>query len=122
MTDTEKAKMPKECVYRHENGNCLPLGGFCAATYQRLACTALREYDEHHNPRPLTLEELRERVGKPVCKVIKPEFQKGHKGKLKKWVMVDGVGGLHGGDVFHSNGVTNIEYADFYDHEPKEQT
>jgi len=60
---------------------------------QKIIIAALREYSYHHNPRPLTLDELRERVGEPV------------------WVVWNEDHDYDGWDVLHSIGST---YAVFY--------
>lgn len=66
---------PKDCPIRHENGNCLVVGGFCTAVnvymcevvrnaYDSGRLSALREQDakvvEIDQVKPLTLEELRQ--------------------------------------------------------------
>lgn len=38
--NTDENFMVGECAMRHENGNCLPAGGFCTAN--RNICEALR--------------------------------------------------------------------------------
>lgn len=53
-----------KCPHRHINGNCLPVGGFCTAVPIEacpLVISAIRAQAEQENPKPLTLEELRER-------------------------------------------------------------
>lgn len=72
---------PKDCPIRHENGNCLVVGGFCLAVnvymcevvrnaYDSGRLSALREQEtkgvEIDTVKPLTLAELREMDGQPV--------------------------------------------------------
>ena len=37
-------KQRKDCPYRHENGNCLPIGGFCLSVSDK-DCKHLREVE-----------------------------------------------------------------------------
>lgn len=72
---------PKDCPIRHENGNCLVVGGFCPAVnvymcevvrnaYDSGRLSALREQEakvvDFDQVKPLTLDELREMDGEPV--------------------------------------------------------
>ena len=76
MTDKRK-----DCLMRHENGNCTVAGGFCTAVndpicealHNAFNCgyrSALRQQDHFREVtkkvEPLTLEELRKMDGEPV--------------------------------------------------------
>ena len=76
MTDKRK-----DCLMRHENGNCTVAGGFCTAVndpicealHNAFNCgyrSALRQQDHFREVtkkvEPLTLEELRQMDGEPV--------------------------------------------------------
>ncbi len=74
-----KSELRKDCPMRHENGNCLPCGGFCTAVNDPICEGLHNAYDagwyaalnaqiEAENT-PLTLEELREMDGEPVWAV-----------------------------------------------------
>lgn len=70
MSEIERInRVEFKCPHRHINGNCLPIGGFCTAVPIEmcpLIINAIRAKAERENPKPLTLEELRKRDGKPV--------------------------------------------------------
>ena len=36
----------KDCVMRHENGNCLPVGGFCTAVNDAVCDAVQQAYDK----------------------------------------------------------------------------
>ena len=71
-------ELRKDCPMRHENGNCLPAGGFCTAVNNPI-CEALHNaYDagcraaflgarqKAKENEPLTLDELRQMDEEPV--------------------------------------------------------
>ncbi len=91
--------------------------------YFIIAVLALHEKTERENPKPLALDELKERVGKPVYR----RWKNGN----GTWEIVKQVTeetlplGSRGKTIakIHFNGAYSPEYfksADFYDHEPKE--
>lgn len=83
-----------------------------------MAIDALREKAERENPKPLTLEQLKERVGKPVyCDdedcgwgVVGNEGRLDNKWHLSFWFP----------KIIGWVGWSRLSTANFYDHEPKE--
>ena len=76
--ENEKRNLPRtnrlmdECTYRHENGNCLKIGGFCTS----VPTSHCQRYKELHNEyteykKLGALEEVREAVEKQ--RKVKPE-------------------------------------------------
>ena len=72
--ENEKRNLPRtnrlmdECTYRHENGNCLKIGGFCTS----VPTSHCQRYKELHNEyteykKLGTLEEVREAVEKQAA-------------------------------------------------------
>ncbi|GEM_PF-5384884 len=84
-----------------------------------LALEALQEKAERENPKPLTLEQLKERIGKPV-------FVVGANPKKREWGIVHNGNDELGGRItlrldFHSLITLPVNAkVRFYDHEPKE--
>lgn len=86
------------------------------AGYYETAVSALRAQAERQNPKPLTLEELRERVGKPVWRVGV---------NVKEWIFPAAVSIVPYKQIwfFDSDGYAHTalcEHEKYYDHPPKE--
>lgn len=86
---------------------------------ESIALAVLRKEQERKNPKPLTLEELKERVGKPVWCEMQPNFYKcgviGEKrvSEHKKRLV---IGFSYGWEWIEDI----IQRGKIYDHEPKE--
>lgn len=87
---------------------------------------ASRAQQERENPKPLTLEELKERVGKPVWFQYHANSFTGDS-QIGWWVIIDGVhkhtisaGTPHASVMFQSISEIGIKW-DMYDHELKEK-
>jgi hypothetical protein len=107
----------EECIQR-QNAWC----DYTGVKEMRLAIEALREKAERENPKPLTLEELKKRVGKPVFLV--------HKAGGRHWdVLTKVTETTEYGKTeirFFWRGMSELgskyypEWIQYYDHEPKE--
>lgn len=83
--NTEQAIEIIECFFRESDNKCAngecdfasPMCQYDREAAFEIALSALREKAERENPKPLTLEQLKERVGKPVW------IQKEHYGEYK---------------------------------------
>lgn len=120
---------PKDCPIRHENGNCLSVGGFCPAVnvymceavrnaYDSGRLSALREQGnkgvEIDQVKPLTLDELREMDG-PVWVSCKPiEGGYGYWCLCKNKKIITPAGSVYA--------VEEIPHWVFYHNKPKEAT
>ena len=72
------------------------------------------EKEAINNPQPLTLERLKERIGKPVYVISKDGIHKG-------WEVVEEYkdNGQYGKRLLIRGGVLFVDNYNFYDHEPK---
>lgn len=68
MTETEKA-----IAFFQHKAAMKRAAGYAEAGHYDLALSALREKQERENPKPLTLDELRDRNGKPIY-IVSKEF------------------------------------------------
>jgi hypothetical protein len=80
-----------------------------------VALEALRHMEAINNPQPLTLERLKERIGKPVYVISKDGIHKG-------WEVVEEYkdNGQYGKRLLIRGGVLFVDNYNFYDHEPGE--
>lgn len=108
MNDIEILERAKDYVgVRYINGEAEAYINNCLLQAIRSGAAALRAQAERENPQPLTLEQLRERIGRPYYHVS-------HVGnKNNKWVILQKAIGEHPEDYHYG------EWWLAYDHEPK---
>lgn len=111
-----------ECFFRESDNKCAngecdfasPMCQYDREAAFEIALSALREKAERENPKPLTLEELKERVEKPVYIMWRPD--ENWRFAESGWVVVELDGEFIDGYSFKNYGQTWLAY----DHEPKE--
>lgn len=73
---------PKDCPIRHENGNCLVVGGFCPAVNVYMCEVVRNAYD---SGRLSALREQEEREKKPLSAFLEPMDR--YKGLKRKFLV-----------------------------------